>query len=510
MRKWKLLSLILLFLIIAALGGRWSTLAGNSDTNPLRKGVALAAPSVDMDTYLPIVLNNYSARTIFGVEMFDITEGGGLNEIAAAGATYIRHNSSDDSEPPFDGLIWTAVEPDKGDRNWGALSEMETQLTNADERGMEVIQIVRSTPPWARLDPNSPCGPIKPSEYAAFGQFMHDAVKRYSAPPYNVKYWELYNEPDYPNIPPYTELYGKMYGCWGIESDPYYGGSAYGEMLKVVYHYIKSADPFAQVLVGGLLLDCDPRGIPSPCDIVGHSNKAPKFLEGILKSGAGNSFDGVSFHAYDYYGKDKVYGLGRYSNDNWNTSWNTTGPVLIAKADYIRNLLTNYGVPGKYLMNTESAILYAPDDDFNGVYPDENDPKNTKSSYLVQAYATALSVQKKYNLRANIWFNVFGWRNSGLLNSDRTPKLAYKAYSFAYEKLAVSKDVGEIILGSGIKAYKFQNGGKELWVVWSFDGANHSITLPQTPTAIWDMYGNPQTITGTSFTVTLLPHYIEY
>jgi len=510
MHKWKLLSLILLFSILVSIGGRWSTLAGNSDTNPLRKGVALAAPSEDMNFYLPIVFNNYPAvQTIFGVEMFHITEGGGLNEIEAAGATYIRHNSTNTTNSePVDGLIWTAVEPEKGNRNWDTLSCMEKQLINAAKRGMEVILIVRSTPRWARLDPSSPCSPIKPSEYAAFGLFMHDAVERYSAPPYNVKYWELYNEPDFPKnankLP-----YGDLYGCWGISGDTYFGGEAYGDMLKVVYPYIKSANSSAQVLVGGLLLDCDPRGVPSICERLNppHLKEPPRFFESILRAGAGNSFDRVSFHTYDYY----AGGMGKYGNANWNTSWNTTGPVITAKADYISELLTNYGVPGKYLMNTESAILWSPDDDFGGVYPDENDPKNTKSSYLVQTYVTALSVQKKYNLRANIWFKVFGWRNSGLLNGDLSPKLAYKAYSFAYKKLATSNSVEERTdYGSNVKEYVFQNEGKTLWVVWSLNGTNQPVTLPQTPTAIWDMYGNPQTITGTSFTVTLLPHYIEY
>jgi hypothetical protein len=44
-------------------------------------------------------------------------------------------------------------------------------------------------------------------------------------------------------------------------SDPVtlnFGGEYYGNMLKIVYPAIKSADPQAQVLVGGLLLDCDP------------------------------------------------------------------------------------------------------------------------------------------------------------------------------------------------------------------------------------------------------------
>jgi alpha-L-arabinofuranosidase len=108
---------------------------------------------------------------------------------------------------------------------------------------------------------------------------MHDAVERYSAPPYNVKYWEIYNEPDAPkntNEPPY----GMIYGCWGISGDTYFGGEAYGEMLKVVYPYIKSANSSAQVLVGGLLLDCDPRTVCT----TGPGSIPPKFLNGILSA----------------------------------------------------------------------------------------------------------------------------------------------------------------------------------------------------------------------------------
>ena len=45
------------------------------------------------------------------------------------------------------------------------------------------------------------------------------------------------------------------YGCWGVRTDPYYGGRAYGDMLKVVYPAIKASNPAVQVLHGSLLLD---------------------------------------------------------------------------------------------------------------------------------------------------------------------------------------------------------------------------------------------------------------
>lgn len=70
--------------------------------------------------------------------------------------------------------------------------------------------------------------------------------------------------------------------------DEYYGGVDYAEMLKVAYPSIKQADPNAQVMVGGLLLDCNPNtGCPN--------ERSTNFLAGVLQN------DGGSYHASDYY-----------------------------------------------------------------------------------------------------------------------------------------------------------------------------------------------------------------
>src|SRR5512145_713220 len=123
---------------------------------------------------------------------------------------------------------------------------------------MKMIAIIGSTPTWA-LKSGYTCGAVSQAALEEFGDFVFDAVQRYSAPPYNVKYWELWNEPDVVNY----------LGCWGDEADPYYGGSYYAEMLKVAYPKIKAADPEAQVLTGGLLLDCDPVNPPENLQIPG-------------------------------------------------------------------------------------------------------------------------------------------------------------------------------------------------------------------------------------------------
>ena len=88
----------------------------------------------------------------------------------------------------------------------------------------------------------------------------------------------------------------------GDINDPYFGGEFYAQMLKAAYPAIKAADPQAQVLVGGLLLD-------NP-DVA--TNNTALFLEGILRGGGSPFFDAVSFHCYSY----SWGAVGRMSNPN--------------------------------------------------------------------------------------------------------------------------------------------------------------------------------------------------
>ena len=447
--------------------------------------VAAPIPSV---LYLPLVMRNFPLQTLFGAEMDQLTSGGGLDQMAAANISWTRRNA----------VLWSSVKPTEGTYNWGALSGLESELQNASEKGMRVILIVRSTPQWARKIAGSGpyCGPIHPDKLPAFGSFMHELVARYSVPPYNVKYWELWNEPD---IDPSIFGYGdSIYGCWGDQSDSHYGGGYYAEMLKAAYPQIKAADPQAQVLVGGLLLDCDPRP-EAGCAAVGHSSVPGKFLEGILINNGAPYFDGVSFHAYDYYFGQS----GQYGNSNWQSAWNTTGSVLIAKAQFIQGLLGQYGVSGKFLMNTESALLC-------NACSNDSVFETTKAYYVAQAYSAAIAK----GLRANIWYSVMGWQNSGLLNPDLSPRPAYTAFQFARSELRDAAFAGDITgsdIGdaSSVKGYKFNRGDRRIWVLWSLDGAAHSINLPGVPLTAWDALGNPVT-PAVSMNVTLNPLYLEW
>jgi hypothetical protein len=318
-------------------------------------------------------------------------------------------------------------------------------------------------------------------------------VKRYSGPPYNVRYWELWNEPDAAGL----------LGCWGDPSDSqYYGGYYYGQMLQVVYPRMKEADPRAQVLVGGLLLDCDPDNPPE-----GMNCLPSRFLEGILESGAGPHFDGVSFHAYDYY-----TGKGTYGNGNWNSYSNTTGPVSITKARFLKDVLSSYGYGQKYLMNTETAVFAGPnvmDPPCGAPEVKIPDIEGTKVYYVIHSYAVAVAE----GLKANVWYSAFGVRCSGLLDSDLSPKAGYYAYQFAQDKLGAAQYVRQVSEYEGVMGYEYETTGRKLWVLWSLDGLAHTITLPKQPVEVNRVEEDGRAVleptTGTVI-IDLSPRFVEF
>ncbi len=436
--------------------------------------------------FLPMIIRSGISTsrpaTIFGVQMENIAEAGGLTRLADAGTYWTRGAN----------VWWANVEPTRGVRNWAALSGQESELKNAASLNMPVVVVVHGTPAWAQLRPPSECGPIKRENFVDFANFMQDLVARFSVPPYNVKHWELWNEED---IDPLLVPANSQFGCWGNSLDSYYGGGYYADMLKVIYPQIKAADPQAQVLVGGLLLDCDPR-LNAAC-------LSGKFFEGILQNGGGNFFDGVSYHGYDYSVPGPTF-LGAYfDNGKWNSAYNSTGPVSIAKARFIRSVLSQYNLTGKFLMNTESALLC------DACVSDQTF-ETTKAYYLAQAYGAGIAE----GLKANIWFTAMGWRNSGMINADLSERPAFTAYQFAAGELRDSTFLGDIADsdmngGRGVKGYKYNRGDRRIWLLWSLDGANHVVSLPGVPLAAWDAFGNPVP-TGAFMTVGVKPLYLEW
>lgn len=476
-QKGRLLPFVLLLAILLSLGQAAFMNAGSG------ANVARAADTTQGDpttVFLPSLFRGYVSDSVFGIDLGPISTSTGLTQMKAANTTWVRRGN----------FLWPTVEPNKGDRNWSAVANFDSELTTASGNGFKTILVIQNAPSWALANPSgAACGPIKPEEYATFASFVHDLVARYSQPPYNVKYFEIGNEEDAPaGVEP-----NQVFGCWGDTSDPtYYGGKAYGDMLKVVYPQVKAANSDAQVLIGGILL-----GKPPTVDASG------KFLSGVLAEGAGSSFDVMSIHAYDYDYSAQT-GAGTYGNTDWNAGWNSSGqfingPTINAKLAYLKDLFKQYNVPAKPVIATELALL--------SLGSTDSKFELTKAAYVAESYTYALVD----GLMGGIWYDTMGnWagKHNGLLNADLTPLPAYNAYKTAERELDGMVYSREVTTYKDAKVYEFKRGTTVTWVVWATKNTGASLKLPSAPLAVFDVQGNALTANQT-ISVSPVPVFVE-
>lgn len=438
--------------------------------------------------YLPFVARNYASEpSMFGVEINEGAVSSTISRAEQAGVSWVRYN----------GLRWSDVEVEPGTRDWSKVASFEQEIRMLSERGLTPMVIVRSAPQWARKFTNTPCGPIREDALDEFASFMAEAVARYSVPPYNVQYWELGNEPD---VDPNWVHPDSPFGCWGDEADPYYGGELYGEMLKSVYGPIKEADPGARVVLGGLLLFCDPDD-PTP-EPGTNGCKPATFLEGVLRVGGGDAFDILAYHAYPYWFSGKPI-------QDWDLTqvyWKDRGGLLLGKLDFVQTVMAQYGVSKPIFMNEGGLICYASDSN----HPDcsSGEFRSAQSSYLIKLYARTAA----NGLIGSAWYtlNGPGWRQGGLLDGDQNPRDSYYALSFMAQLLETSRYSRQLASGT-LEGYAFADhvARREYRVYWTNNGSKISVSLSARTLAVYSRYGQDITPTGGSVSVGFEPIYVE-
>jgi hypothetical protein len=401
----------------------------------------------------------------------------------ALGASWIRLKS----------VNWRDVQPQEGvpieQWNWDALKTFEQEVLAARELGLIPIAIVFQNPDWA-MEPYThpvtgqpayaPCGPVAEAHFGAFATFLRELAARYSQPPYHVHHWELGNEPDVDPVltapPPNAEGYGQQehFGCWGRihtkdnpnEIAPYYGGEHYGKMLNAVAPEIRRADPEAQIIVGGLLLDHPATEDPAA------EGRPERFLEGILVADpTGASFDAIAFHAYPWYSWEQGSQVDTDAhNDTWATPW---AGVTLGKVAYIRQVLATRGLEAKPLYLTEAAMILwsdpatPPTDD--SLPPDF---LQAQADHVVRQAARALSA----GVEVYCWYTLHrsGWFSSGLLNGDLSPRPVYTAYQQLVEQTSQSLDDTPVDVSAAydgpVEAYRFRTDTVFVDVLWATDG----------------------------------------
>lgn len=440
---------------------------------------ALAATQTHT-VYLPVTMyNDPPPASIFGVEINRGRVARVESRLSELRPGWVRYN----------GFLWSEVKSDPGEYNWNALQALvEPELRIIAKHTHSIIAVIRGTPDWAQSVPGSACGPIKPENLGNFAAFVRELVVRYSQPPFNISHWEIWNEPDVdPRLVPGTS----PYGCWGNLDQPYYGGEYYAEMLKDVYPAIKSADPDAQVVLGGLLLDCDPENPPP-----GQACRPGHFLAGVLNNGGGDFFDIAAYHGYAIWPPEET---------DWDLTqpgWKHRGGATLGKLDYVRTIMQRYGV-SKPIMLNEAALLC-----FGSEATCTSPPFEAgQANYAIRMYTRA----RAENLLSAVWYplNYSTWRYTSLLDADQQPRPAFQTLVFMRERFAGATYARQLAAGTGLEGHEFQAGSTTYQIYWTNDASEAVLHLPPNTQAVYNAVGARQPIGASTLTVGFEPRIIE-
>lgn len=165
-------------------------------------------------------------------------------------------------------IDWSLVEPVAGQRDWLAMDRVVRAVA---DHHMCVLGLVTYTPAWAAVEHPGPLDSrFRPRDPAQFAEFAGAAAVRYRDA---IAVWEVWNEPN--NVDFFK---------------PAPDVRSYGELLSAGYAAIKSANPTATVLSGGL----------APAEDDGRHIAPVSYLRQLYAGGYQRFFDGFAIHPYSY------------------------------------------------------------------------------------------------------------------------------------------------------------------------------------------------------------------
>jgi hypothetical protein len=262
----------------------------------------------------------------------------------------------------------------------GSLSDTDRSVQLARNAGAKVIIDVYNAPDWAAAATSSE-GQV-PKNASDFANFMRNLAAHYKG---QVAAYEIWNEEDLTRF-------------WAGGTDPV----KYTSLLNAAYPAIKSADPAATVVFGGLSWDF---------------KSQTSFLKRAYDAGAKASFDVLGIHPYPDSDTDP-------NLVKWQT-WYTAA----------HNLMAQYGDGGKQIWFTEFGFNTSTATVAGGAWQ-AGVSELAQASMLTSAFQILQSVPYVgvvivYNLRNNYWGHdnpTSVEDNFGLLHTDFSPKPAYSAF----------------------------------------------------------------------------------
>jgi len=351
------------------------------------------------------------------------------------------------------GVNWSEIEPQATNPptyHWGAYDQAIARLAAG---GIHPLLALGACPAWACGDPN---GPLTETDPARFGQFVNALALRYTDAPYNVQFWEFFNEPDSTYDPNHQNGFGLH-------------GDQYAALLKATVPGLRAINPQARVLIGGLGADFYMDEQPP-----GPFNR--NFLRDVANAGGGPYFDYLNIHYYPQ-----------------NPHFTRLADKAAALAAQARAVGLNQPV-----VCTETGLTTATDPAWQA----PNFPPNSEevqSRYLARTFAEALGG----GVQSVTWFTLHDWDNpnpglqifldTGLTRKDWSPKPALGAYRTFVQQVGerpALRTLDAAALGSGVSGYAFGSAGDQVWVVWSTSDAVQTVDPPgSAPPVATDLFG---------------------
>jgi len=300
-----------------------------------------------------------------------------LGLMAAAGIRWARVN-----------WAWKDMEPKKGPFDF---SHLDSVAQIAAEHHVQLLPILLAVPAWASTAPAqlkaqygdlSPVDRYRPQVFADWLDYVRTVMEHYDSAGVNttpglprMNYWEVWNEE---NLADY----------WPPAPNP----AEYLALLKATNQVIKSIDPSAKIVLGGLAN-------------AGFNADGSNYLQSLYDLGGAAYFDVVSIHIY-------------------SNPVNSIAPVMKDVAA-VRAMMDTHGDKDKPLWLTEIGWSDAPN-----AWGAPTVSQETIASFLTDVYSAPLpaDVIFWYNFR-NIFANSPDVEhNFGLVNADFSPKPAFNAY----------------------------------------------------------------------------------
>lgn len=334
---------------------------------------------------------------------------------------------------------WSQIQP-SGPSDWSLPTEPSMGQLQADRsRGFDVTGLLINTPAWAQATPaqgvhSPPAGLGLPFDDPgnAWGRYCLAMAKQYKGV---VSSWIIWNEPDVwdPQSPFYT---------WGGDAPTYY------QLLKVASQAIKSVDPNAQIVVGGMTFYWD-----------ANAGK-PQFLSQVLDAAVADP----SAAAHNYY--------------------------FDAVAAHVYTTATNaYWVPYDFTQILSRHGMHHPIwiDEMN--VPPYDDPAASLASgapnatlaqqaaFMVEAYAEARAANvarlEVYKLQDGV---PQAGAPYGLIRNDGSQRPAYEALQTVVNELAAMPEA-RMRSGQHHIAVEFVSGAHRSTVVWNTSPQPYTIAL---------------------------------